>query len=88
MHLITQKGIFGPCVAHIDANQFQKCRLPHTHILIFLEQNYKLSTPAAVDEVICARWPDPITQPHLFELVKKYMLHGLCGKLNKQSSCM
>ena len=54
MHLITQKGIFGPCVAHIDANQFQKCRLPHTHILIFLEQNYKLSTSAAVDEVICA----------------------------------
>ena len=54
MHLITQKGIFGPCVAHIDANQFQKRGLPHAHILICLEQNYKLSTPAAVDDVIWA----------------------------------
>jgi len=88
MHLITQKGIFGPCVAHIDANQFQKQGLPHAYILIFLEQNYKLFTPAAVDDVIWARWPDPVTQLHLFEIVKKYMLHGPCGKLNEHSSCM
>jgi hypothetical protein len=54
IHLITQKGIFGPCIAHIVANQFQKCGLPHAHILIFLAQDYKLSTPTAVDEVICA----------------------------------
>jgi len=88
MHLITQKGIFGHCVAHVKTTQFQKHGFPHDHILIILEESYKLSTPTAIDEVIWARWPDPITQPHLFEIVKKYMLHGPCGELNKRSPCM
>ena len=88
MHLITQKGIFGHCVAHILATEFQRHGLPHAHILILLDNDYKLSTPTAVDEVISAQWPDPVTQPHLFEMVKKYMLHGPCGKLNEHSPCM
>ena len=44
MHLITQKGIFGPCVAHVKTTQFQKQGFLHDHTLIILEENYKLST--------------------------------------------
>jgi len=54
MHLITQKGIFGHCVAHVETTQFQKHGFPHDHILIILEESYKLSTPTAIDEVIWA----------------------------------
>jgi len=88
MHLITQKGIFGPTVTHITAIEFQKRGLPHAHILIFFQNEYKLSTVTAVDDIIWARWPDPNSQRHLFELKKKYMLHGPCGKYNRKVTCM
>jgi len=80
MNLITQRGNFGQTVAHIITNKFQKCGLPHAHILILFESKYKLSTPAATHNVIWACWPDPLTQPHLFNIVKNYMLHGPCSK--------
>ena len=75
IHLITQKGIFGPCVAHVKTTQFQKRGFPNDHILIILKENYKLSTSSVVNKVIWESWPDPITQPHLFEIVKSYMDH-------------
>jgi len=56
MHLITHQDIFGHCVAYIYMIEFQKCGLPHCHILVFLDRDHKLSTPAAVDEVICAQY--------------------------------
>jgi len=33
-------------------------------------------------------WPDPVTQPLLFETVKKCMVHGLYGALNPRSPCI
>ena len=86
--LITKKGIFGKSVAHIYTVEFQKKGLPHAHILIFLDHPDQLSTPDAIDKVIWARFPDPIQHPALFEKVKKYMIHGPCGDLNKKAPCM
>lgn len=88
LHLITQKGIFGKSVAHIYSIEFQKRGLPHAHILIFLAPDDQLSSPEAIDEVIWARWPDPETQPHLFNLVKKHMVHGPCGPQHPDAPCM
>lgn len=88
LKLITKNGIFGKCVAHIYVIEFQKRGLPHAHFLIFLDHDFRLSTPAAVDETVWARWPNPDTQPKLFEYVKKFMLHGPCGRQHPNSPCM
>jgi hypothetical protein len=88
MNAILKDGIFGPCVAHVYANEFQKRGFPHMHLLLFLMAAYKLLSPDVVDSIITACWPDPATHPRLFEAVKKFMVHGPCGTLNPQAPCM
>ena len=88
MNAILKEGIFGPCVAHVYAIEFQKRGLPHMHLLLFLKSEYKLLTPDVVDSMISAQWPDPSTQPHLFDAVKKFMVHGPCGTLDPHAPCM
>jgi len=85
---ILKDGIFGPCVTHIYSIEFQKRGLPHMHLLIFLKHEYKLLAPEIVDSIISAEWPDPDTHPQLFEVVKKFMVHGPCGALNPKLPCM
>ena len=75
---IYKHGIFGKTVAYVYTIEFQKRGLPHMHILIFLQPEDKISTPKQVDSVVWARWPDPETQPLLFETVKRCMIHT-CG---------
>ena len=41
-----------------------------------------------MDSIISAQWPDPSTQSHLFEAVKKFMVHGPCGTLDPHAPCM
>ena len=88
LHAVTKEGIFGPCVGHTYSIEFQKRGLPHIHLLLFLKKEYKLLSPEIVDSIISAQWPDPITQPRLFENVKKFMVHGPCGVLNPNAPCM
>ena len=88
MNAILKENIFGPCAAHVYAIEFQKRGLPHMHLLLFLKPEYKLLSPDIVDNIISAEWPDPITQPRLFEIVKKVMVHGPCGSLNPHAPCM
>jgi hypothetical protein len=85
---IYKHGIFGKAVAYVYTIEFQKRGLPHIHLLIFLKERYKLLTPEAIDSCIWARWPDPDTQPLLFETVKRCMVHGPCGALNPNAPCM
>ena len=85
---ITKCGIFGKAAAHVDTIEFQKRGLPHMHLLIFLENESKLLTPADVDSAISAEWPDPVAQPNLFQTVKKCMVHGPCGAMNPRAPCM
>jgi hypothetical protein len=85
---VYKHGIFGTAVAYVYTIEFQKRGLPHIHLLIFLKEPYKLLTPEAIDSCIWARWPDPDTQPLLFETVKQCMVHGPCGALNPNAPCM
>jgi hypothetical protein len=85
---INKEGVFGRAVAHVYAIEFQKRGLPHMHLLLFLEAGQKILTPEDIDSCIWARWPDPDTQPMLFETVKKCMVHGPCGIANPKSPCM
>jgi Helitron helicase-like domain at N-terminus len=85
--IITKKGIFGATVAHVHTIEFQKRGLPHMHLLIWLERDHKIRTPADVDSMISPEFPDPVTHPRLFRLVSEMMTHGPCGVINVSRSC-
>ena len=76
---LYKNGIFGKTVAYVYTIEFQKRGLPHTHILIFLAPEDKIQTPEQVDSTVWAHWPDPESQPLLFETVKRCMIHT-CGE--------
>jgi hypothetical protein len=85
---IYKKGIFGCAVACIHTIEFQKCGLPHMHLLIILDEEFKITTPDDVDCTVQAYWPDPNTEPELFNVIKSCMVHGPCSTINKELPCM
>jgi len=41
-----------------------------------------------VDDIISAEIPDPVTDPHLHDIVTTQMVNGPCGALSPLSPCM
>uniref|UniRef100_A0A1S4C5F7 Helitron helicase-like domain-containing protein n=1 Tax=Nicotiana tabacum TaxID=4097 RepID=A0A1S4C5F7_TOBAC len=85
---IFKKKIFGPVAAHIFVVEFQKRGLPHIHLLIILEQGYKITSADQYDKFISTKLPDEEECPLLHDLVVKHMMHGPCGKHHPTNSCM
>ena len=85
---IYKEGILGKVVAFIYVIEFQKRGLPHAHLLIHFKSEDKLTTPEDVDSIICAEIPDKTNFPLLHATVTTNMIHGPCGSLNPNSSCM
>uniref|UniRef100_A0A1S4BAU6 Helitron helicase-like domain-containing protein n=1 Tax=Nicotiana tabacum TaxID=4097 RepID=A0A1S4BAU6_TOBAC len=85
---IFKKKIFGPVAAHVFVVEFQKRGLPHIHLLIILEQGYKITLADQYDKFISAELPDEEEYPLLHDLVVKHMMHGPCGKHRPTNSCM
>ena len=84
---ICVNGIFGKVIAKINVIEFQKRGLPHAHILLILEQNYKFRSTDDYDNAVCAELPNPITQPRLYEIVTTCMIHGPCGDALHKKPC-
>jgi hypothetical protein len=53
-------------------------------MLVSLQQKIQATD---IDKFISAKIPDPNTDPLLFDIVKRHMIHGPCGNLNNKSSC-
>lgn len=68
--------------------EFQKRGLPHTHILVFLDQKSRILESKDIDKIISAEIPDKHASPELFEVVVACMIHGPCGGQRKNSPCM
>lgn len=91
---IKNNQILGKCIAHVDIIEFQKRCLPHTHLMIWLDEADRPRTPEDYDRFISAELPDPkldeFGEPtsELFKLVAKFMIHGPCGKDNPKAQCM
>ena len=45
-------------------------------------------TPQQIDKCLPAELPDEKDDPELYELVKKFMIHGPCGLVNRHCVCM
>lgn len=88
LHNIYTKGIFSWVVVYIYTIEFQKHGLPHCHLLIFLAQESWMLTPEDIDSAISAQWPDPNTQPKLFDTLKWCMVHSPCSTMNQLAWCM
>ena len=58
------------------------------HLLLFLDKIDKITTSQEVYELICAEIPNEDIYPHLYDVVKQFMIHGPSGEQNMGSSCM
>ena len=85
---IMKNDCFGKCVGISHSNEFQKHGLPHIHGIGYLAPESKLRSPEDINSLLSAEFPDPDTQPELFELVKKFMVYSPCGVHNPTAPCM
>jgi hypothetical protein len=83
-----KSGVLGRYIGIVYTIEFQKHGLPHCHIIVFLHPDSKLRTPEDVDSMLSSEIPDPDTEPELFQLVTKFMVHGPCGDANPNAPCM
>ena len=79
--------MLGKVVTHVQVIEFQKCGLPHVHILLHFA-NDNLETAHDINNLISAEIPDPIVNQDLYDVVKTCMIHGPCGILSPNSPCM
>ena len=86
--LLIKRKYFGVVAAYVHVIEFQKRGLPHEHFLLIMKLGSKLTTADAYDRVISAEIPDKDRYPELHDLVISHMLHGPCGMLNKNCTCM
>ncbi|KAF8048405.1 hypothetical protein N665_2526s0001 [Sinapis alba] len=85
---LTKKQLLGKTVSSIYTIEFQKRGLPHAHILFFMDSKHRLPNDEDIDCIISAEIPNKADQPRLYDVVKDMMIHGPCGKVNKDSPCM
>jgi len=87
MKCLTEYQGFGVDTGYMYTMEWQKRGLPHAHILIFLRKEDKIIDVEDIDKVVCAEFPNPESNPRLFDLVTTHMVHGPCGKYNAKSPC-
>nr|GEV35950.1 helicase [Tanacetum cinerariifolium] len=67
--------------------EFQKRGLPHAHILLWLEERFKCTTPDEINNIISAELPSPAEDLDGYKVVSEYMLHEPYGKDAKYVRC-
>jgi hypothetical protein len=70
-----KEGLFERTTAMVHTIEFQKRGLPYVHLLIFLDPADKIRDAADVDAIVSAQIPNPETQPVLYDIVIKNMVH-------------
>ncbi|XP_038718166.1 uncharacterized protein LOC120011170 [Tripterygium wilfordii] len=85
---IKTANYFGRVVGAVYTVEFQKRGLPHVHVIIWLYEGDKNPTIADIDRIICVEIPNKETEPALYDVVSKFMIHGPCSAANPKAPCM
>src|SRR5207237_8308508 len=80
--------IFGIVVAYVYVIEFQKRGLPHSHILLILDQNSKPKTVDDYDAFVSAEIPDKNLHHMAYDTICRSMMHGPCGSTYPNAPCM
>ncbi|XP_027093760.2 uncharacterized protein [Coffea arabica] len=85
---LFEKEIFGFVAAYTHVIEFQKRGLPHAHFLIILKPSSKLYSTDSYDKIVSAEMLDETKNRHLFNMVRRHMIHSPCGKkIERMSVC-
>ncbi|KAK3880245.1 hypothetical protein Pcinc_015250 [Petrolisthes cinctipes] len=82
--LLRHGKIFGELQCFMSTIEWQKRGLPHSHTLIWCKEKIR---PEQIDDIISAKLPDE-EDKQLYDIVKKNMVYGPCGRHNPKSPCM
>ena len=82
---ILHKNVLETAVAWVYNYEQQVRRLWHCHMSLKVAEKIDLEM---LDSLITCEIPDPEEDRELYDLVAKFMVHGPCGSLNKESPCM
>lgn len=88
MEELIKKKHFGEIVAGMYTIEFQKCGLPHAHILLWLHPMHRCISPSNVDKIISAEIPDKSDDPVAYKAVLEFMVHSPCGVIKPGATCM
>ncbi|XP_052130304.1 uncharacterized protein LOC127751208 [Frankliniella occidentalis] len=75
---LVREQIFGKVVGEMIVREFQGRGLTHTHGLYIMRPEDTPTCAEDIDKIISASFPDEDQNPELFELVKRFMVHGPC----------
>ena len=87
---IRHKEVFGPGLRLVWTIEYQKCGLPHLHLLDYLTTDCQFLTPDIIDGFISAELPptdNPINEG-LRGIIKTTMVHIHCIANNGSAQCM
>lgn len=85
---IVNLSLLGKVNAYVMTIEFQKRGLPHAHMLFFLSNDCKVNTEEKIDQYITAELPDIVSEPELYDIVMKTMVHGPCNVNNPNLPCI
>ena len=66
-------------VCHTFVIELQKRGLPSAHIILTLGNESKIHNANDINKIVTAEIPNKIKESKLFEIIKRSMVHGLCG---------
>ena len=80
---LTHSHVFGEPLAHAHVVTATRRGLPCAVVLLVIAPWDAAATAEELDARVSAELPDPVTQPVLYDVVSRYMMHKPCGSLRR-----